>query len=182
MGRDWLQEMTWGELRRCWTQGQGGEGAERGRGVLAAASGVGVILEMKTAGTGAALVDAVRASGFAGPVVYASFLHAEILGIRRMDAEARTMALMECVPVSGAAFAQDAEAQSVGLDYQFATGEFIAALHEAGLEVMLYTVNRSEMIERAIGLGADGVISDYPERVPKMRPFEEAMKSPLAGR
>jgi glycerophosphoryl diester phosphodiesterase len=69
------------------------------------------------------------------------------------------MALMERVPLSGAAFARDSNA----------TAEFIATLHDAGLEVLIYTVNEPRLIRRAIDFGADGIISDYPERVPKIR-------------
>jgi glycerophosphoryl diester phosphodiesterase len=108
-------------------------------------------------------------SAFSGPVIYASFLHADILEIRRIDPLARTMALMECIPISGAAFALDAQAGLVGLSVDSATPEFIAALHHAGLEVFLYTVNQPHLIRRAIQLGADGIISDYPDRVPKIR-------------
>jgi len=134
---------------------------------LAAANGrAGVILEIKTPGIGLELHRVVRASGFVGPIIYASFLHTEILEIRKFDPLAATMALMECVPVSGAAFARDANATLVGLCHDSATAEFMAALHKAGLKVLLYTVNGPRLIQRAIDLGADGLISDYPERIP----------------
>ena len=58
----------------------------------------------------------------------------------------------------------------VGLSFDSATPEFIAALHHAGLEVLLYTVNEPKLIHRAIQLGADGIISDYPDRIPKFQP------------
>jgi glycerophosphoryl diester phosphodiesterase len=45
----------------------------------------------------------------------------------------------------------------------------MAMLHGAGLEVWVYTVNEPEAIRRAVDVGADGVISDYPERVAKVR-------------
>ncbi len=80
------------------------------------------------------------------------------------------MALMERVPISGAAFAYEENATLVGVALDSATAEFVTALHRASLEVLLYTVNEPGLIARAIDLGADGVISDYPERVPKIRP------------
>ena len=57
----------------------------------------------------------------------------------------------------------------VGLVHDFATAEFIATLHQAALEVWVYTVNEPPLIRRAIEMGADGVISDFPDRVP---PFQ----------
>ena len=163
-----VSEMDWDELRAL--DAGNGERVPDVAAALAEASGhAGVMLEVKETGIGPDLCRAVRASGFAGPVIYASFLHAEILEIRRIDSLARTMALMECVPVSAASFARDAEATAVGLAVECATAGFVAALHEAGLEVFVYTVNEPRLIRSAIDLGVDGVISDYPERVPKMR-------------
>jgi glycerophosphoryl diester phosphodiesterase len=162
-------EMTWRELQLL--DAGSGEGVPCVEAALAAANGhAGVILEIKTPGIGADLHRVVRASAFVGPVIYASFLHMEILEIRKLDPLASTMALMECVPVSGAAFARDANATMVGLCHDSATAEFMAALHDAGLKVLLYTVNEPRLIQRAIDFGADGVISDYPERIPKIPP------------
>ncbi|HEX5235427.1 MAG TPA: glycerophosphodiester phosphodiesterase family protein [Silvibacterium sp.] len=138
---------------------------------LGAASGrAGVMLEAKTPGIGPDLYSAVQASAFSGSVIYASFLHAEILAIHGIDPQARTMALIECIPISGIAFAREANAALVGLPLHSATAEFVTALHDAGLEVFLYTVNEPSLIAVAVELGVDGVISDYPERVPKIRP------------
>ena len=99
-GSGLVEEMTWTELERL--DAGGGERVPSVEAALAAASGVGVMLEIKAAGIGTDLVRAVRASGFAGEVMYASFLHAEILEIRRMDPLARTMALIS-IPFSRAA-------------------------------------------------------------------------------
>jgi glycerophosphoryl diester phosphodiesterase len=166
-GRGPVEEMTWAELESL--DAGDGERVPSVEAALVAASGAGVMLEIKAAGIGTDLLRAVKASGFAGAVIYASFLHAEIMEVRRLEPEARTMALMECVPLSGAAFARDAMAQTVGLWHDCAPKEFIALLHEAGLEVMIYTVNKPRLIQRAIELGADGIISDYPELVPTRR-------------
>ncbi len=168
-GSGLVSEMTWDELQLL--DAGNGERVPSLEDALAAANGrAGVMLEAKAPGIGPAIHKTVRESAFLGPVIYASFLHADILEIRKIDPLARTMALMECVPVSGAALARDANATFVGLSIDFATAEFIAALHEDGLEVLLYTVNDPRLIHGAIELGADGVISDYPERIPKIRP------------
>ena len=168
-GTGLVSEMTWEELQSL--DAGNGEGVPCVEAVLEAANGhTGVILEAKTSGIGPAIHQAVRASPFSGQVIYSSFLHREILEICRMDPLAKTMALMECVPVSDAALERDANVTLVGLAHDCATAEFIAALHDSALDVLLYTVNDPRLIDRAIELGADGVISDYPERIPKIRP------------
>jgi glycerophosphoryl diester phosphodiesterase len=166
-GKGKVCDMTWNELQLL--DAGAGERIPSVEAVLAAANGhAGVMLEAKARGIGTDLYRAVQASGFSGPVIYASFLHAEIVAIRAIDPLARTLALMDGVPPLGAAFA-DGIASMVGMDNDFTTAEFITTLHDAGLEVWLYTVNEPALIQRAIDLGADGIISDYPERVPKNR-------------
>jgi glycerophosphoryl diester phosphodiesterase len=168
-GSGLISEMTWDELQLL--NAGHGEPVPCVESALAAASErAGVILEAKAPGIGPDLFNTVQASAFSGPVIYASFLQAEIHAIRRIDPQARTMALTESIPPSGAAFARAANAMLVGLAHESATAEFINALHDAGLEVMLYTVNEPSLIARAIDFGVDGVISDYPERVPKNWP------------
>lgn len=45
------------------------------------------------------------------------------------------------------------------------TPEFIAAAHEKGMEVHVWTVNTTEDLERIAALGVDGIITDYPDRL-----------------
>jgi len=57
------------------------------------------------------------------------------------------------------------ETNFIILRKEFVTGEIIKDLHSLGTKVIVWTVNRKEEIERMKELGADGVISDYPERI-----------------
>jgi glycerophosphoryl diester phosphodiesterase len=43
---------------------------------------------------------------------------------------------------------------------QVATASFIRRSHEAGLQVHVWTLNRRSEMERALDLGADGVMTD----------------------
>ncbi len=166
-GRGLVSAMTWEELRRL--DAGGGERIPSVEEALAAAArgGAGVMLEVKMPGIAGELYRVVQASGFSGPVVYASFLPAEILDIHRLGPRAKTLALMERIPRRGAALALDAGATLVGPNYRFVTARGIRALHDAGLQVWLFTVNQPRQIARALALGADGIISDFPDRLPQ---------------
>jgi glycerophosphoryl diester phosphodiesterase len=168
-----ISSLTWDQLQSL--DAGNGERVPSVEAALAAVNGhAGVMLEVKAPGIGPALYRTVQSSTFSGPVIYASFLHAEILAIHKLDPRTRTMALIEQVSPSGAAFAHDVNAALVGLSFGSATPQFVATLHVAGLEVFLYTVNEPSMIRHAIRLDVDGIISDYPDRVPKTRPPEDS--------
>jgi glycerophosphoryl diester phosphodiesterase len=49
----------------------------------------------------------------------------------------------------------------------YVTPELVHAAHAAGLKVNAWTVNEPREISLFADLGVDGIVSDYPERVPK---------------
>ena len=49
--------------------------------------------------------------------------------------------------------------------FRLASRELIAEVHDEGLRVIPWTVNEDREIKRLLGLGVDGVITDYPENV-----------------
>jgi glycerophosphoryl diester phosphodiesterase len=134
-----------------------------------AADHVGVLLELKAEGLAEQVWRQVRTNAFAGPLIYASFFHHELLRIREADPAAQTMALMEAVPLHPTAFATEAKATHVGLSFECLSASFVQALHGAGLQVFTYTVNDPTDIERARVLGVDGIISDFPDRIQEQR-------------
>jgi len=123
------------------------------------------MLELKVTG----IVDRVHemAEGFPGSVIYASFHHDEVRRLRDRDPNASTLALIHGAPVDRARFALDAHATHAGIHVEFANATFVAALHDAGAKVFVYTANEPAEIERLIACGVDGIISDYPDRVPR---------------
>jgi glycerophosphoryl diester phosphodiesterase len=133
---------------------------------LRLASGrVGVMLELKTEGLAADVVRCVRETTFAGSVIYASFLHDQLLEIRRADPDAQTLALIEGVPVNRTAFAVDAQATHVGVGREVLSRSFVEDLQAISLKVFVYTVNDPDEIRAVAAMGVDGIVSDYPERL-----------------
>ncbi len=134
--------------------------------VLHAVNGhVGLMAEIITPGIANDVVSAVREFRLRTPVIFASFLHSELLAVRRAQPDAHTLALLEGVPISGAQFAIDAQASHVGLGFDSVTEAFIRELHSNKLAVFVYTLNDHRDIELARALGVDGIISDYPGRI-----------------
>ncbi len=61
--------------------------------------------------------------------------------------------------------ARRVRAWSVNPALRYATGPFIAKAHERGYRVFVYTANEPDDIARMRHLGADGVFTDFPDRV-----------------
>lgn len=134
--------------------------------LLAVANGrCGLMLELKVTGLAERTIAAVAAAGFTGPLIYASFHHDELLAIRRLQPDAKTLALIHAAPVDRTRFAIDAQATHAGINIEFATAAFVSALHDSGLQVFVYTVNEPEDIAAMKALRVDGIVSDYPDRV-----------------
>ncbi len=134
--------------------------------LLAVANGrCGLMLELKVTGLAERTIAAVAAAGFSGSLIYASFHHDELLAIRRLQPDAKTLALIHAAPVDRTRFAIDAQATHAGINIEFATAAFVSALHSSGLQVFVYTVNEPEDIAAMRALRVDGIVSDYPDRV-----------------
>lgn len=125
----------------------------------------GVMIEIKVEGISKQVCRTVQEVRFSGPVIYASFLHDELLAILRENHQAQTMALIEAVPVNRTAFATDAQATHVGVAFETLTSSFLKSLHDHSFQVFVYTVNDPADIQTAKAMGVDGITSDYPERL-----------------
>jgi glycerophosphoryl diester phosphodiesterase len=56
-------------------------------------------------------------------------------------------------------------AAAVGLDHRAADAAIVEAAHAADLAVFVWTVNAPDDVRRAVALGVDGIITDWPDRV-----------------
>lgn len=99
------------------------------------------------------------------PVYYASFLHSELLQVRKREPAAKTIALIDAVPVSSTAFAVEAQATHAGIAFDSLEPAFIRTLRDAGIGVFTWTVDDPRDIARARAFGVDGIISNFPDRL-----------------
>ena len=138
--------------------------------VLKMAGGrTGLMLELKVAGLAHPTVQAVQKAQLDRPVIYASFLHEELTHVRAAETEAALMVLFDRLPRAPVAYAMQYHAGYVGLRHDRATGRLVDAFHRENVLVWVYTANSLADITRAISIGVDGVISNFPERIGKGR-------------
>ena len=125
-----------------------------------------MILEVKRARWEEALLETVAA--WPG-IVVASFDHTTILELHR-----RGVAFPLGITFAGAIVDITSYAKRLGATWLFpkfhyVDRELVDAAHAAGLTVMPWTANRVSDWERLRGIGADGVITDFPDRAVQWR-------------
>ncbi|MGE3787881.1 MAG: glycerophosphodiester phosphodiesterase [Nitrospirales bacterium] len=125
----------------------------------------GAMIELKVEGMAADVCAIVKASGFQGLVIYASFFHEELLTVKSLMANALTLALIEKAPDHPTAFATNAQATHAGLALKIVTPDLVAAIREKAIKVFIYTVDEPDDIARMKSLGVDGIISNFPDRI-----------------
>ena len=136
--------------------------------VLKMAGGrAGLVLELKAKGLAQQTVELVRAAEFRDPVVYASFLQDELTHVRMADPEASLMVLFRGLPRVSVTRSMRYGPSYVGLRHRTATRRLVDAFHLANLLVFVFTANTPRAIQRAISVGVDGIISNFPERIEK---------------
>ena len=162
-GKGLLADMELEDIRKLDAGGQKIPTLEEA--LHAARCRIGLILELKAEGLAYDICGIIRASGFPGEIIYASFLHDELQHVRRADPDARTLVLFKRLPKDPAAEAIKLQATHVGLRFDTTTLPLVKALHKARLTVFVYTVNKPADIARMRALGVDGIVSDYPDRM-----------------
>jgi glycerophosphoryl diester phosphodiesterase len=128
---------------------------------------VGLILELKVKGLAEQVCKSVGLSSFTGQVIYASFMHDEVCSIREAHPGAMTMALFGRFLNAPAMAAQNAKATHIGFSYITVTKSLVETCHQGGLVAFAYTVNDRQDIKNMMSLGVDGVVSDFPDRIPE---------------
>jgi glycerophosphoryl diester phosphodiesterase len=164
-GKGRVDALSLGEVRRL--DAGNGERIPMVEEVLQMAGGrTGLMVELKVAGLAHLAVQTVQKAQLDTPVIYASFLHEELMHVRAVETKAELMVLFDRLPRAPVAYAMQYHAGYVGLRHDRATGRLVDAFHRENVPVWVYTANRLADIMRAISMGVDGVISNFPDRIP----------------
>ncbi|HWC50685.1 MAG TPA: glycerophosphodiester phosphodiesterase family protein [Nitrospira sp.] len=135
--------------------------------VLTIAAGrTGLMAELKVAGVARLIVEAVQKAKFKNPVIYASFLHRELAEVRAIAPDSSLMVLFDKLPKAPVSYAMAYRPAYVGLRHDRASRSLVEAFHQERVLVWVYTANLRADIRCALSAGVDGVISDFPERIP----------------
>lgn len=136
---------------------------------------VGVNVEVKAEADEAAARDlgvlvAARIAERGDPAVYvSSFWWSALAGAHAAAPDVRRAFVFVSSPerMCILAAARDLGLWALHPHRAYVTPEFVRDAHDAGLLVQAWTVNEPDEIARLVAAGVDGIMSDFPERVPR---------------
>ena len=118
--------------------------------------------------TAAALVTLLAGTGRLGGTIVSSFQMGALAAVRARDAAARLGVLWQTTDFDPMwAEAEALAAVAVHPLWSLVDAEFVAEARARGRQVLVWTVNDADSIAELVALGVDGIISDFPERLPR---------------
>jgi len=162
---------------------------------VAVPAGVGLLVEIKTPGPAVTyrrkgaevervpgpryeglertVIDALTRAGCADRCVILAFNPAVVAEVRKLAPALPTTLLVDrhvtaagVQPMEAVAWARDAGVTFLGLHHSLCDAPLVAAAHEAGLSVGVFTVNDVADRDRVVAAGVDVIITDRPELIP----------------
>jgi glycerophosphoryl diester phosphodiesterase len=126
---------------------------------------VGLYLEMKAAGGEGALVRALHAAKQVERTIALSFHLNILVEMRRLDQSIATGFLYSEQRRDGVEQALGAGARQLLPRSDRVTRELVEETHRQGLKVVAWTVNDPSEMKDLMGMGIDGIITNYPDRL-----------------
>jgi glycerophosphoryl diester phosphodiesterase len=125
-------------------------------------------LEIKsdsTWGVEHAVVAALRDTGEAARALILSFDPATLISVNRLDQTMMTGYLCEHPSNDLVERTVRAGARQIAPRGDLVTPDLVKKAHQAGLQVVAWTINEPDQMRRLITAGVDGIMSDYPDRL-----------------
>lgn len=112
------------------------------------------------------LLTLASAMGMEDRIIYSSFNHPSMLYLKSLDRSARCGLLYDCLLLDPARYAADAGMDALHPRYHQLLNmeDYCEQAHARGVQVNTWTVNFERDMKRVIALGADAVITNYPDR------------------
>lgn len=99
--------------------------------------------------------------------VISSFDWDELRDMRKYNLEVPIAVLTESDPLEAIPMAREVKAVAINPSYRSLNASNVDEIHKSGFKIYTWTVNNPEAIKKLIEIGVDGIISDFPERVPR---------------
>jgi glycerophosphoryl diester phosphodiesterase len=112
-----------------------------------------------------ALVGALQKSQDAARTIVISFDPSTLESIRKLDGSLMTGLLVEQAVFDPVQMAVEVGARQLCPRFAMVTRELVESAHRADLHVATWTVNEADDMRAMIAAGADGIMTDFPDRL-----------------
>jgi len=129
-------------------------------------------IEVKSNGAGALTAAHIAGLGYKGELLISSFKEHEVLDVKRVLPNVPVAGIFDDFSVSEVSAYKRMDYHFISLRKQTVTQDLVAALHERSIKVYVWTVDEEEEMERLIGWGVDGIYSNKPEVLLRVRNAE----------
>ena len=111
-------------------------------------------------------LEALERRGLLDRTLFSSFHDPVLARLRALSPAARIgLLLSRRLPDGGLERARALGAEALHPERSLVSPAFVAAAHQAGLAVHVYTVDEEDELRRLLGLGVDGIFSNVPDRL-----------------
>ena len=129
----------------------------------------GLNVELKSDGSGAVLAQHLVASPYAGPMFISSFKEPEVNTVREAFPEIPVACIVKAITPEEIPAYKARGYSLISLKRAIASEELIAVCHEQGIGVYVWTVDDEREMETFIAWGADGIYTNRPMVLKRVR-------------
>jgi glycerophosphoryl diester phosphodiesterase len=126
---------------------------------------LGLNVEVKQAGLERKVCELMRAHGAGSASIVSSFEESVLRRVRKIAPELRIGLLAESDGGAVLEAASAMAAYAVNPRFDMVDAAFCEQAHARGLAVLVWTVDAPEVMRLMIGVGVDGIMTNYPERL-----------------
>jgi glycerophosphoryl diester phosphodiesterase len=112
-----------------------------------------------------ALVGALQKAQDAGRIIVISFDPSTLESVRKLDGSLMTGLLVEQAVFDPVQMAVEVGARQLCPRFSMVTRELVENAHRADLHVATWTVNEAADMRAMVAAGADGIMTDFPDRL-----------------
>jgi len=132
-----------------------------------------VFVELKEKGTEEQVLEIVRTRGLEKNVVIISFLEDALRKVRELSSDVET-GLIYAKHKNPIKAALELKANYLFALYRFTHTANVDKAHEDGLKMVVWTINTPEEVEQYVKKGVDGIASDKPDILMKLKTKRDA--------
>jgi len=129
---------------------------------------VGILVEIKVPGDEEIAIDVMRRVGVEDRVAIISFDESVLAGVKKKFPRI-VCGVVYSQPPGKVIEAKRARLEIVLPRYPLATKKTIDLAHRMGIKVIAWTVNEERWVRELVGRGVDGIASDYPDMLVRIR-------------